>query len=805
MSNLLKYTTNLKYMNKKIFTLLAFMAFSAALVAQPSCRQYMNAGDEAYSAGNFAAAMSHYKNALDLDDGNSELLYKYGSAAFSANAFDTSNNALTNLVETMENTDYPDAVFKLAKSRSMLGNYADADKYYDMYLSEYSGSDASMAEMVRVSKEAGAWAASQPSENEELEVTRLGGEVNSMWSDHAPYIVGDDLYFSSLRYGNPGCESCAMDSRVLVYNGKNSKEAKGAGSFNADNMLTSNSSFTSDGTGVYYSICDYVDANKIRCDLYYSAVTDGVVGEGTRLGINMDGHTTTHPAVCSDGTLYFASDRPGGKGGMDIWSASINSDGSVSSPNNVSDINTGGDDMTPFCHDYSGDMYFSSDGRVGFGGLDVYSLSSTGDITNLGAEINTGSNDLYYVLSEDGVDAYLASNRPGSNFIDENNQTCCYDIYHAVYDRCEIELMNLVYDKTTGEPLEGATVTIVDNSTGDVIYENMNPENNEFPTGLSCENSYTVTACKPGYTCDTQTVGPIEGKSGIQKISLDLNLIPAVMNVCPCDDANGGPLSGATVTVYDSTNGAALEAAGENGECRSYQVMQNTDYKITVRKGQATNTKTVNTGDLNSFNMNQQVCVNVIESCSRHIPVRLYFDNDHPNPRSTSESSDLTYSDTYNSYITKRDEFIRKYSGLFGNKGRDLAESDVARFFDNDVRGGYDSFQALLSCLTEILQGGSTANLFLRGYASPLSRDKYNAALGKRRVDVVRNEIERYRGGILKPYLANGQLKITERSFGEETSPSGVSDSAGDRRNSVYSPEASRERRVEIDEIRFDN
>lgn len=104
-----------------------------------------------------------------------------------------------------------------------------------------------------------------------------------------------------------------------------------------------------------------------------------------------------------------------------------------------------------------------------------------------------------------------------------------------------------------------------------------------------------------------------------------------------------------------------------------------------------------------------------------------------------------------------------------------------------------------------MLEGGGSINLFLRGYASPLSPSEYNTALGKRRVDVVRNEIRRYQGGALVQYLNNGQLKLTERSFGEEMAPDNVSDSAANRSKSVYSPEASRERRVEIDEIRFEN
>jgi len=93
----------------------------------------------------------------------------------------------------------------------------------------------------------------------------------------------------------------------------------------------------------------------------------------------------------------------------------------------------------------------------------------------------------------------------------------------------------------------------------------------------------------------------------------------------------------------------------------------------------------------------------------------------------------------------------------------------------------------------------------LRGYASPLAQDSYNLNLGKRRVDSVRNALKKWDGGILVQYINSGQLVITERSFGETSAPTGISDKESEALKSIYSPNASRERRVEIDEINFKN
>ena len=96
-------------------------------------------------------------------------------------------------------------------------------------------------------------------------------------------------------------------------------------------------------------------------------------------------------------------------------------------------------------------------------------------------------------------------------------------------------------------------------------------------------------------------------------------------------------------------------------------------------------------------------------------------------------------------------------------------------------------------------------NIYLRGFASPVAASDYNTSLGKRRIDSVRKEFYDWNGGVLVPYIESKLLIITERSFGESTSPNNISDNASAPALSIYSPQASRERRVEIDEIQFNN
>ncbi|MBK8966265.1 MAG: hypothetical protein IPM36_06220 [Lewinellaceae bacterium] len=100
------------------------------------------------------------------------------------------------------------------------------------------------------------------------------------------------------------------------------------------------------------------------------------------------------------------------------------------------------------------------------------------------------------------------------------------------------------------------------------------------------------------------------------------------------------------------------------------------------------------------------------------------------------------------------------------------------------------------------LQSGEEVEVIIKGFTSPRAESDYNLALGRRRISSVRNYFEAYAGGVLKPFVEAGKLRISEASFGETTVRSGVSDNLADERNSVYHPDAARERRVELVEIR---
>ncbi|MEZ5172891.1 MAG: OmpA family protein [Bacteroidia bacterium] len=165
-------------------------------------------------------------------------------------------------------------------------------------------------------------------------------------------------------------------------------------------------------------------------------------------------YSNGHPAFADGGQkLYFASDRPGGFGGTDIW-VCTRTDSSWSEPLNLGPaINTAGDEMFPFVYADSL-LLFASDGWGGMGGMDVFSAEFSGDSLlpafNPGSPLNSAFDDFAWLMLENGRTGYVSSNRPGGKGSD--------DIY--IYTYSPVSTSILVSDHKTGKPLANAEVII---------------------------------------------------------------------------------------------------------------------------------------------------------------------------------------------------------------------------------------------------------------------------------------------------------------------------------------------------------
>ncbi len=177
-------------------------------------------------------------------------------------------------------------------------------------------------------------------------------------------------------------------------------------------------------------------------------------------------------------------------------------------------------------------------------------------------------------------------------------------------------------------------------------------------------------------------------------------------------------------------------------------------------------------------------------------PVVLYFENDQPNKNSKAVETNSTYTQAFEKYMTLKNKF---------SKEQDTPEAKTAieGFFDNKVKKGYEDLKVIAGKIAEALKAGDKANITVKGFASPLAQNDYNINLTKRRISSIENYFSTYEGGILKKYMDEGKVTITQQANGEDSSASGLSDDEKNTKLSIYDLGPSKERRVEILDVRF--
>ncbi len=279
--------------------------------------------------------------------------------------------------------------------------------------------------------------------------------------------------------------------------------------------------FSKDGNTIYFTRNNFSKrklgkdksgTNKLK--IYQSVKSStGEWSEPKSLPFNSDEYSTAHPSLSIDEkVLYFSSDMPGGKGLSDLYQVTIQSDGSFGEPENLGDrINTEGKETFPFIS-ANNDLYFASNGHNGLGGLDVYvtrlepKTEEEKLVVNVGKPVNSPKDDFAFIVDDNSKRGYFSSNRPETVGAD--------DIYSFLQledlrSFCEITIAGLVTDKDTNELLQGARVSIYDDSNN-LIKSFVVDEKASYSGILQCGTPYFIRAEKEAYNTLEKMVTTLE-------------------------------------------------------------------------------------------------------------------------------------------------------------------------------------------------------------------------------------------------------------------------------------------------------
>lgn len=384
---------------------------------------------------------------------------------------------------------------------------------------------------------------------EAVELSNLDSLINAGSTSFGIQFVSDDyMIFSSARTDNTPdslrteddernpLELYLLDIYMVKLNedGSLGEPEKFPFEINSKDYHEGSAVISSDGNSMFFTKMDPNNRNETK--IYASRKFNNQWLKPFALDntVNMDGFRSMNPYLTKDGkTLYFSSNRPGGEGGMDIWLSEVGPNGITSEAQNIGNqINTPADELTPFFHENTRTLYFSSGGHIGFGGLDIFSSQWDGDSEwfgaslNAGAPINSSRDDSYFVIDEKLQNGFVTSDREACTECDSiyNLSIHCNKIYQIKKPEMKFFISGYVYDVATNEVIPGAKVEFKDVTYQWEHFEMTADENGYYEHELAPNLELFMRASQKDYFADKAlifTLGATESKNYKQDFYLE--------------------------------------------------------------------------------------------------------------------------------------------------------------------------------------------------------------------------------------------------------------------------------------------
>ncbi len=867
---------------RKITLVLILLIIASVAISAQSLRAYTKAAENAFAKQDYFTALVYYKKLLEVDPTRTDIHYKYAESARLFQAYRLAEDAYHKIILSEDGSKYPLAIYYLGSVKKNLGKYDEASNYFTKYLKNHKKFNGRIAKLAERDLIDCTWAAKAIDSNlENITVEHIKQGINTPYSEFGAVEVEGELFFSSMRF---------TDKKNQMYSKLFKKNASGeleSFDFNKNGKFAANPSISFDGKRMYYTNCSYNSLEQIVCEIVYRDKNQyGEWGDEQELPgfINYPGYTTTHPSIGFDKinereVLFFVSNRPGGKGKLDIWYSTVAPNGKLTRPQNHVFLNSRENDVTPFFHSTTQTLYFSSDGYSGMGGYDIYKVKRVGRSwqtpVHMVYPINSSYNDFYFSLNEKGNQSYFASNREEALEIDPENEACCNDLFSAKLKSDKTELTPeefIVLNKPRGsiyvqedvpnaddeprviiktEPSaqqtsgDDTTVTILDTENENAVVkintpkdplgnpitdgpnapDEMNtkgesPSSNE-ETGTSSTNtssSSSTTASSSTNTSTTTTeISNIQYEENFETLSRDIYSLVFEVEVLDWDLL---PLEGATVEFIEKSETADAKNFRKknlSGNKVRFRIKDHANYQVVIKKpGYKTETYDIEQELLlGATELNQQFYMGLAPTGSKYpdsavsdeletpvvtesqlnsyLPLKLYFDNNEPDPTSWSNTTNKNYEQTFLFYHSKKEKFKNQQARKYAASEREVALDEVDAFFENELKKGFSDLSEFSDALFSYLESGNKVHIELQTYTTQKAAGNKNSALLKRRVSSIKNHFRNHLSGKLASYIDDGFLTF------EIAAPSILLSSP----NGIYSPESSTLRRVEIKNLIF--
>lgn len=463
-------------------------------------------------------------------------------------------------------------------------------------------------------------------DNKRFEAINL--DINTEQQDFGPAYYGNRMLFASSREGEKpvdrkwnwnglpfldvyvaDIDSSGKLNNVAPFSKEiNKKYHEGPAVFNTDTST------------IFFTRSNYEGKDAegvVKLKLFVASKKEGKWSEAVAFPYNSDAYSVGHATLTPDAkTLYFASDMPGGIGGIDIYKSTINADGTWGKPENLGKpINTEGNEMFPFYH--QDDMlFFASNGLPGLGGLDVFMTKvDNGKYTeplNMGASLNSTFDDFSFVMNAEATSGYFSSNKPGGKGSD--------DIYFfTVIEPFKAKKIIKGTTKDTENNILADTKVYLYDANNELVDSVITDENGQYQFTVSDEGKFTVKGHKDAYLDDQKKVDAAEINED-STFDLILKKLPELsFYFLLTDEKTKAKISGAQITITEVKAKAEKKfITSENGDfyydLEDRKIGDVVKYTVNVvKEGYFTKTAevTVNFDHKGQYNLHEMVNIEV--------------------------------------------------------------------------------------------------------------------------------------------------------------------------------------------------
>lgn len=547
--------------NINIFTTVLFVALLSSSAWGQSAKKMMNKGDEAMQNHRYASAVHFYSLVLNKmeegedpnvypyqvgvpekapevnEDGTIDppknpsekevrLIHKLGEAYLSNHDYPNAKKWLETAVEH-PSEEFPYSLYYLGEAYMQNDMYDEAIETFEKY-QEQDGNPESKFYKLATDKMASCQFAKNPQNtDDQIQLDILDSLMNTGSASYAAsYMPDGKILFSSARLdsANESIENNWNYYELDLYYSQPSadgKEFKHINDFpvqiNSKVFHDGSASMSPDGRTLFFTRADINDLNNTQIYVCRRFNNQWMQPFALDSNVNMKGFMSKDPYISKDGkTLYFASNRPGGSGGYDIWYTTVDEGGNTTPPKNMgTKINTPGNDESPFLHDASNVFYFSSEGHIGFGGKDIFRSKWNPDVDwwgpaeNVGAPINSSRDETHYIINDLQTTGYVTSDREkcSSCSVDslDQNQGFCNRLYLVSKPEMVITISGLAINSETDELLPNTNIKIVDYTYQMEELEIQTNEDGYYELELPANVELFMKATKTDFFADAHT------------------------------------------------------------------------------------------------------------------------------------------------------------------------------------------------------------------------------------------------------------------------------------------------------------